>query len=287
MTKEKGFSQKAMVEVSRRNFLQSTGTLAAGLLATSFIAGCGDDSTIAGEKTPIQENQKNSKTNAPPPLPWKYKKLDVELVRKRGYENYFKFGCMYGAASALLTSLEEVCGYPWNTIPLNMFQYGAGGAYSWGTLCGALNGSLAVINLAAKDHASIGNELIGWYSLFPFPSNKHESYCKIKNQITTVANSPLCHQSVSIWASAAGARINDDSKKDRCAKVTGDTAARTAELLNEYIEGKFTPAYIAPEEYKHCLACHQGENSLLDDEQGKFNCLECHTDHSKDAPWTK
>jgi len=214
-------------------------------------------------------------------LPWKYQKLDVDLVRRRGYEEYFKFGCCYAAASALLTTLKETSGAPWNTVPAEMFKYGAGGAYGWGTLCGALNGALAVINLATDQHDKIGNELIGWYTEFPFPSDKHETYCKIPKQITTVAKSPLCHVSISTWANKAGAKINEKEKKDRCAKLTGDTAAKTAELLNQALEGKVVLAYKVPQEFSHCMSCHQGKDSLLDNEQGKFNCLLCHDDHTK------
>lgn len=138
---------------------------------------------------------------------------------------------MYGAAYALLEVLKEEPNSPYASIPVDMFKYGAGGAYSWGTLCGALNGALAVINLATDKHPEVGNELIGWYTFFPFPSDKHEAYCKIPKQVTTVTKSPLCHASVSIWCAAAGAKVNSEEKKDRCAKLTGDTAAHAAELL--------------------------------------------------------
>lgn len=75
--------------------------------------------------------------------------------------------------------------------------------------------------------------------------------------------------------------MNEDGKKDRCAKVSGDTAAKAAEMLNQALEGKVLLAYKTPQEYSHCMFCHQGKDSLLDDEQGKFNCLECHDDHTK------
>ncbi len=268
--------KKKSSALSRRKFLVGAGALAAtGVLAVSGIAGCGAKATVA---TPAGAPAKTGKA---PALPWKYQKLDVDLVRKRGYENYKTAGCMYAAAAALLQTLMETSGAPWDTIPFDMFRYGAAGAYGWGTLCGALNGSLAVINLASPHHEVIGNELIGWYTQFPFPSNKHEEYCHIKKQITTVANSPLCHVSVSKWAVAANARINEPAKKDRCAKVSGDTAARAAELLNAALEGKLAPAYKVPQEFSHCMSCHQSKTSLLDNEQGKMNCVSCHQDHTK------
>ncbi|PKM80769.1 MAG: split soret cytochrome c precursor [Firmicutes bacterium HGW-Firmicutes-14] len=263
--------------LTRRKFIVGAGALATGILAAG-IAGCSTDTGTPGTDKPAAGGIAQGEAAE---LPWTYQKLDVELVRKRGYENYFKGGCDYAAASALLTTLKETAGGPWGSIPLGMFLYGAGGAYSWGTLCGALNGSLQVMSMAAAQHEKLGNELLGWYTEFPFPSDKHEAYCKVPKQITTVAKSPLCHVSVSTWANEAGAKINEKEKKDRCAKLSGDTAARAAELLNQALEGKIVLGYKVPDEYSHCMSCHQGPDSLLDNEQGKFNCAACHDDHTQ------
>lgn len=271
-------------ELSRRKFLSKAGLLTACFVATG-VAGY---SGIANATTTPAGNGQLPVSPASPlgplavaanPLPWKYAKLDVDLVRKRGYEGYLAGGCCYGAAYALLTTLHE--GTPdagWDSIPQKMFSYGSGGALSWGTLCGALNSSLAVMTLASSKSSDLGNELMGWYTLFPFPSKNHEAYCAIPNQVTTVADSPLCHVSVSKWSAAAGAdgRVNQAGKKDRCAKVTGDTAARTAELLNQALEGKFASTYKTPDDFAHCMGCHNGKDSVMDNEQGKMNCNSCH-----------
>jgi len=261
---------------TRRKFLFGAGALATGMLASGIVGCSTNAATEAGDSASA-----NTAKGELPSVPWTYKKFDVEAIRKRGYENYKKGGCMYAAGNALLSTLKETVGGPWNNLPEAMFMYGAAGAYGWGTLCGALNGALLILNLAAKEHGDLGNELLGWYTEFPFPSNKHEDYCHIKNQITTVANSPLCHVSVSTWANAADARINEDAKKERCAKLSGDTAARAAELLNAALEKKFVPAFKISNEYSHCMACHQSKDSLLDNEQGKQNCVYCHEDHTK------
>ncbi len=218
--------------------------------------------------------------NQVPEWPWPYKKLDPEVVRKLGYENYFKGGCMFGTASALLLTLSKEVGFPYTTIPIDIYKYGAGGAAGWGTLCGSLNGASQVINMITKDFSKVINELIGWYTEFPFPSAKHESYCKIKNQITTVAKSPLCHASITKWARAAGAKVKGADKDDRCAKVSGDVAARTVELLNSLVDGKFIAAYKASDEFAHCLKCHDG-GQFGPDQLGKMNCTSCHDDHTK------
>ena len=49
---------------------------------------------------------------SPPEWPWPHATLDVEEVRKRGHFYYYEGGCMYGAASALVTSLVDAVGYP-------------------------------------------------------------------------------------------------------------------------------------------------------------------------------
>lgn len=101
------------------------------------------------------------------------------------------------------------------------------------------------------------------------------------NQVTTVAESPLCHISVGKWAKQAGARIHEQEKKDRCAKLTGDTAAMVATLLNQTLDDTVVIAYKPRREFSHCLDCHQGPKSLRDNEQGKFNCLMCHDEHPR------
>lgn len=251
--------------VSRRKFLMGTAAFAVGAVAAGVTAGI-KPKTVAA---------------AAPPVPFPYQTLDVDLVRQRGYTYYFTGGCMYASARALLDTLVEVVAAPWDSIPADMFKFGKGGALNWGTLCGALNGSLAVIELAAGSAAeTIGPELLGWYTKFSFPSSSHESYCTIKNQITTISESPLCHQSVSLWCDAAGATVSSVEKKDRCAKLAGDTAAKAAELLNAWKAGTFATAYQPDTDFARCFPCHVGPTSRFDNVQGQMDCLECHTDRA-------
>jgi hypothetical protein len=251
--------------VSRRKFLMGTAALTVGAVAAGVTVGVNPKKVVA----------------AAPSLPFPYQTLDVNLVRQRGYTNYFSGGCMYASAKALLDTLVEVVGAPWDAIPADMFKFGKGGALNWGTLCGALNGSLAVIEIAAGSAAdSIGPELMGWYSKFPFPSSAHDSYCSFPNQVTTICDSPLCHPSVSLWCDAANARVNSSEKKDRCAKLAGDTAAKAAELLNAWKAGSFATAYQPDADFARCFPCHVGPTSRYDNVQGQMDCLECHTDRA-------
>lgn len=220
--------------------------------------------------------------NSAPQWPWKYVKLDPEEARKRGYDYYYtKGGCMAGTGVAILSLLKENVGYPYTMIPDDIFRYGAGGSAGWGTLCGSLNGAALIMNMVLKEWGPVVGELNGWYTEFPFPTDKHEAYCKFPKQVTTVSKSPLCHTSVTIWANAAGDRISDPEKADRCAKLSGDVAAKAIELLNQAIDGNFKASFKPGPEYALCNTCHTGKDSTLDNQQGKMNCVSCHDDHTK------
>ena len=68
-------------KITRRDFLNTAGVAAAGGLAA--VAG---SSLLAG-------NQANAAVSqAAPPLPWKYTKLDPLEAGKRGYKNYLAKG---------------------------------------------------------------------------------------------------------------------------------------------------------------------------------------------------
>lgn len=185
-------------------------------------------------------------------------------------------------------SLQETLpNEPWVTIPLDMFRFGGGGVLSWGTLCGALNGALFIMQIALGNAniGPVGNELFGWYTKYPFPSTSLDAYSPYKKQVRTVANSPLCHNSVSQWCSASGKTVNSAEKKARCAKLAGETAARAAQLMNAFlIDKNFVAAFKFDSNTQGCMTCHTS-TARLDDEQGKMACAPCHDtvehDHSK------
>jgi hypothetical protein len=248
----------------RRNFLRNLGLLAAGAVVSTGVGSLVNPQTVQA---------------AAPALPWAFATLDTAVIRKRAYDNYWVGGCMYASGKALLDTLYETSGAPWDSIPADMFKYGKGGAFNWGTLCGALNGSLYVINLATGTSVDqLGPELIGWYTTNLFPSNLMDSYARFTNVKQTVSDSPLCHLSVGKWAEASRFGINSDEKKDRCAKVAADTAAKAAELINAWKAGTFSGVYVPAAEFASCLSCHNGAASQLDNEQGLANCTECHED---------
>lgn len=228
------------------------------------------------------------------PLPYDDFVIDPELVRQYAFNHYFQGGCMHGAASGLMQVFKEVY-HDWETgwelLPMGMYKYGSGGVAGWGTLCGILNGCMAVLNLIGL-HGALGDHLMGWYSTTLFPTANCEGFVAETGQVAlpdedvrayTVSESPLCHISIGKWCKAAGVSVADTSpsgvkyKDDRCSKICADTAAKTAELINEYADnGQIQQPFATPAEYVRCLDCHSG----LKDQVGKMDCLGCHVpDH--------
>lgn len=216
---------------------------------------------------------------AVPQFPWPYKKLDPEVIRKAGYDGYYEAACCYGAVKAIVGELQKAVGYPYTIFPVEMFKYGEGGVVGWASLCGALNGAAAVLNLiGGEDFKKLVDELVGWYTTNPFPSNKLDNISRYPGQAQSVSGSPLCHVSVTNWCKASGFKAFSKERSERCAKLTGDVAARAVELLNAWADGKFVPAFKLSAEVETCRGCHD-KGSALENTRGKMDCVQCHEPH--------
>ncbi len=268
--------------ITRKEFLASTtrtvAAVSAGVVAGHVISASGGQSRQAGI------------TNAAlAPWPWPYSRLDREDVRKRAHKAYYDGGCAYGAFHALISALVDAVGEPYTRIPTQMMYFGGGGAAGWGTLCGALNGSAVAISVAvdrANANVIIG-ELMGWYTQVQFPSNISNDYAaqhvflinkNDKPLMQTVAGSTLCHASVSNWCTEAGVKASAPERSERCARLTGDTAAHAVDLLNDYFSGRFRATFVAPESVVGCMSCH---SSVIGNVQAtvKMDCQQCHKDN--------
>jgi hypothetical protein len=82
--------------------------------------------------------------------------------------------------------------------------------------------------------------------------------------------------SVTEWCIHADKKVSDAERKERCARVTGDVAAKTVELLNAYFAGTFTSTYVDPSTLTACLGCHGG--ALDNNVMTKMDCQPCHGD---------
>lgn len=248
---------------SRRAFLAGTGGFLAGAALGSRLLGA------VGLAAPAQAE--------PPAWPWPYTPVDVDVARRKGYDLFWKGACCYGVAEAIVSQLREKVGHPYTGFTTDFFRYGEGGITGWGTVCGALNGAAAIISLVtADDRASLTDELFGWYCNTPIPTPQTQPFGPPVGESTS--GSPLCHISLSRWAEASGHAIGSKEHYERCAMLTGDVAARTAELLNEWHAGTFIPAYTAPKTVTTCMNCH-GPAGELKDAFGKMDCVQCHEPH--------
>ncbi len=181
-----------------------------------------------------------------PETPWPYVALDVELVRKLGHWGYYEGGCAYGAFYALLTPLQDEVGSPYTGVPAHIMTFGRGGIVGEGDLCGALLGALAMINLVADtDHVPLAEALLAYYREAPLPTdtiNKlaREGKLLVDNDFTgedikpTQAVSITCRHSRREWMRATGHSRRNPARAERCARITGDVAAKAAELLNQW-----------------------------------------------------
>lgn len=232
--------------------------------------------------------------DALPPLPWTayYPKnpLNVKAIRELGYCLYFKEGgCGHASFQAVVDSLAATLALdnpalnPWAMLPRGLFKYAGGGVVGWGTICGTLNGTLAAMDLLGV-HNQLGNSLVDYYCTADLPTRALVGYvppagvqAPLSTMTSSISHSPLCHNSMSIWAAAAGVPVSDPSNRDRDAKLVGDIAARTAELLNDhFLIGINPPAWQPAAAYADCYTCHT-QPDMVPSEQGKMECQTCHS----------
>jgi len=273
--------------ITRKEFLSATSktilVASAGIAAGSVVS-AGVASASGG-----QLGKAGAINTAAATWPWPYTKLDRDDVRKRGHKGYYDGGCCYGAFNALLEPHVEVVGEPFVRVPPQMMYYGGGGGAGWGTLCGALNGAAAFIALVANRasaNALIG-ELFGWYTETAIPTQLSNDFAQQhmflvnkydKNLPQTASGSPLCHASVSSWCSATGIKSTDPARLERCARLTGDVAAKSVELLNAFAINQFKATFIPVNTVTGCASCHS--SAIGNVEAGvKMDCQTCHKDN--------
>lgn len=212
-------------DVSRRDFLRKAGVGVLGLGALT-LTGCAAGGSTP---TPTPENDTPDVVEAPA-WPWKWEELDPQVAMENGYKAFYTHGgCCAGAVSAIVETLAGQYGYPYNQINAKMFADGAGG-YGVQSLCGSLGGACAVFGLflEGSDANGLRNELYDWYKGHAFPQYQPE----LVSPAMTVADSVECRDSVGKYMAATGFTMADDGRKARCAAVTGEVAAKAADLLN-------------------------------------------------------
>ncbi len=201
------------------------------------------------------------------PLPWPYKKLDIEEVGAIAYEKWYGSFCCAAVASAIILPLRKMIGEPYTSFPVESFVWGHGGVVGWGTMCGTMLGAAVAANLIAgpgvnKTGERITNEVINYYSETDLPVYTPKNPKTTGEIVKSKSDSPLCHISVGKWMKKADRGFWSPERKDRCARLSADIAMRTALLLNEWADDKFKPTHDLP--------------ALVYGITAQHNCTECH-----------
>lgn len=225
--------------------------------------------------------------------PAPYDTLDVEAVRIKAHDDFCTEGkgCSYAAFNGIITKLREQLPGTFPVFPSEIMYYGHGGVAGWGTICGAINGASAAISLVCDKATSdlLINELCGWYTQAELPTDISNNYA-VENAYTATKSdevlaqnacgSVLCHVSVSKWCKASGVAVGDAKRKERCARVSGDCAAKAAELLNAHYASSFAAEYVPLETIATCMACH-GSDGAKKNVASKSECGQCHGDYQE------
>ena len=147
-----------------------------------------------------------------------------------------------------------------------------------GIACGAA--SAYALFWGRKERDAMVDELFHWYSTTNLPIyNPADAKVSLDKTKPTIAESQLCHISVSRWCAANGIGEKSKERSERCARLTADTAGRACEIFNAKIEkGKdWKGTYVAPESVKKCAdECHKKPGSGSDWAKGHMDCKPCH-----------
>ncbi len=261
---------------TRKDFLLKTSRAAVGMTA------------IAGASSILTAATTKSKSRITP-WPWPYQPVDLESIRIRAHHlKLTGYECCSGLFGAFMEAEAQLIGDPYNDIPYEVMLYGRGGGAGWGSLCGAVNGAAAVISLVVNKENSgpLIWEVYGWAASTPMPTDEANQFA-LDNKYTTgsfngvaqpqsIASSVLCHASLTNWCIEADKHFNSSERKERCGRITGDIAVKTAEVLNAYSAGTFTPLFVTPAYAQQCLNCH-GAN-VLGNVRIQEDCQPCHGD---------
>ena len=265
-------------KITRQDFFKKTAIYATGL-------------GVAGAGTGFLFSKEARAEGLVEAWPAPFDTLDVEAVRIKAHDLFCTEGkgCSYAAFEGIIALLREQLPSTFPNFPGEIMYYGHGGVAGWGTICGAINGAAAAISLVCDKATSdaLINELCGWYTLEQLPSSISNTYAtdgtftatKSDESLTQNAcGSVLCHVSVSKWCDASGIGVADAKRKERCARVSGDVAAKAAELLNAHYGAGFTADYVPPESIASCMACHSSDGPKKN-VASKSECVQCHGDY--------
>jgi hypothetical protein len=216
-----------MSKITRRRMLSVAGlSLGGGLVASQSGRGTGATRLEAATSDGASQGRKESRPRYVPIAP--------EEAAARAYQVFAEGGCMYATVKGIVTLVAEKDPAAVPPFFFDMFKYGAGGCGKWGTLCGACNGSAAVVGLFHQESAvreALIAELFRWYETAELPTFTPPGG-KVGDFPRSSASSVLCHVSVDRWCKKAKADPLGSDCRERCRRLTADVAAKVVGLLN-------------------------------------------------------
>jgi len=221
-----------------------------------------------------------------PDYPWAYAELDPDITAQRAYHIYDKGHCMYGVFASVVSQLAEEHGEPYSYFPVDMMRYGGGGTAGWGSLCGALNGSAALVGLFSKNEEDLKilvDEMFLWYEQSELPVYIPKKSIYNIEVPKSISASVLCHVSVTKWCKVSGHKAYSKARKERCRRIAAETAGKTVEILNAHFAGQTSVARQFNEKTKQCMSCHT-KGSKLQNSHGRMSCTSCHTLNLQEHP---
>ncbi len=263
--------------MSRRKFLAAAGAVVGGAAVSGLV---------------LAEHPSTAQAAATA-IPWPYPtdpaaQPDPETLARHAYEIYYAAGCAEACWWPVVEFLAPGNPTTWGSLPNFMFKYGGGGVSSWGTICGTLNGSAALIAMTGAP-AKITDEVFQYYGETPLPTNGIDKavaagwtptpfppqttiVSPLPNVPTSTAHSQLCHSSLSQWTMTTGAADGGREQRDRCAKACHDIVLKTTTLLNAYFANNghvLPPGTLDPTIATCQVGCHSSA-------KGKMACDSCH-----------
>lgn len=266
--------------MSRRKFLVGAGTVV-GAASVSGLVLAERPSTAQAAVTGVPWPWPTDPAAQPVP----------ETLARRAFEVYFASGCAEGSWWPFVEALAPANPDTWGTLPTNMFRFGGGGVGGWGTICGTLNGTSAIIGMTVGNGTHRNNlisAIMEYYAKTSLPTNaafKSNSgvlglttpwdpaapaAAPLENVPTSTADSPLCHSSLVQWTMTTGAANGGPLQKDRCAKACFDIVFKTTELLNAFFQSGSSPAEALDPSVYACRTCHVTYTGA------KMACGSCH-----------
>lgn len=251
--------------LSRRKFL-SRGALAVGA-AGATVAATGGLGLLSGSYATAQPTCATIPGVVKHPWgTWGYTPLDPDACAERAYQGWYSHACCWAVVDGILGTLQESLGSPYTNIDLMAFKFGAGGINGWGTICGtALGAALSTNIVAGSQGSNMSKDLLAYYSSTALPVHIPGAVVYPYTPPSSASDSPLCHVSVGKWMKVSGGyTFGSAERKERCARLSGDMARKTAELLNAWDAASYTPgAWGGPASgmtgQNNCTDCHDVE----------------------------